>query len=100
MYHLSNLIGKIVTIKTIRGDELITMLSGINEEHTVLTLNNAKLVGISNNQVVLLPYLFTATTDSLYMEVKNCLIITETVHAAAEDYVQMIAEELETSQSV
>lgn len=93
MYHIPNLIGKVVTIKTARGDELVAVLAGINDEHTVLTLNNVKLVGLSNNQAVLLPYLFTATTESLFVETKNCFVITETLEDAAKDYLQMVAEQ-------
>ena len=96
MYHIPELIGKVVTIKTSRGDELVAVLAGINDEHTVLTLNNVKLVGISNNQAVLLPYLFTATTNSLFVETKNCFVITETLADAANDYLQLIAEQSDT----
>jgi hypothetical protein len=93
MYHLPELLGKVVTVKTNRGDELVATLAGINEEQTVVTLGNVRVVAISNGQVMLLPYIFTATAETLFVETKNIFAITETLSDAAADYTAMIKEE-------
>jgi hypothetical protein len=93
MYHLTDLIGKVVTIKNINGDELMALMAGVNEEKTVLTLQDVKLIAVSDNQVVLLPYMFTATTHTLFVETKNIFAITQTMEDAAADYQTLIAEE-------
>jgi hypothetical protein len=83
----------VVTVKTNRGDELVATLAGINEEQTVVTLGNVRVVAISNGQVMLLPYIFTATAETLFVETKNIFAITETLSDAAADYAAMIKEE-------
>jgi small nuclear ribonucleoprotein (snRNP)-like protein len=93
MYHLPELLGKVVTVKTNRGDELVASLTGLNEQHTVLTLSDVRVVAISDGQVMLLPYIFTATTDSLFVPVSSLFTVTETLADAASDYLAMIAEQ-------
>lgn len=92
MYHLPDLVGKVVTVKTNRGDELIATLMAINEENTVVTLKHAKLVAFSNNQTVLMPYIFTATAETLFVETRNIFAVTETLADAADDYLAMLAD--------
>lgn len=92
MYHLMDLLGKVVTVKNTRGDELVATLVGINEENTVVTLKHAKLVAFSNNQIVLMPYIFTATAETLFVETRNIFTVTETLADAADDYLAMLAD--------
>jgi cadmium resistance protein CadD (predicted permease) len=96
MYHLMDLIGKVVTVKNTRGDELIATLAGVNEEKTILTLHNVMQVAVSDNQTVLIPYLYTATAEVLFVSVTQVFVITATLQDAAADYLELVSEKTTT----
>ena len=93
MYNLQSLIGKVVTIKSHKGDEYVAKLAGFNDEGTILTVFNPKIVVISGDSVVLIPFALTAKCDEVFLHINQIFTILETMDTAAAEYESLIDEE-------
>jgi hypothetical protein len=64
LYNTQELLGKVVTLKTIKGDEIITKLIGFDEETDTMTLEYPKIVVVAGDTVALvMESLPTTVTD-------------------------------------
>lgn len=95
MYYINELLGKVVTLKTQKGEEFIGTLMGINEDKTVLTIKNPKIVVIAGQDVALVPFALTAETETVFMQADQLLTVMKTIETSANDYLDMITAEEE-----
>ena len=93
MYNLTKMMGKVVTIKSHKGDEIVTKLMGVNDEGTILTVFYPKLVVIADDSVVLIPFALTALTSEVYLHVNQIFAVMPTLETTAEEYLDLIEEE-------
>lgn len=93
MYDLMEMMGKVVTIKSHKGDEIVAKLMGMNDEGTILTVFYPKLVVIADDSVVLIPFALTALTSEVYLHVNQIFAVMPTLETTAEEYLELIEEE-------
>jgi len=99
MYYINDLLAKVVTIKTQKGEEFIGRLVGVDDNNTVITVTNPKIVVIAGQDVALVPFALTAKTETVFMQVDQLLTVLETMENAAEDYNNLIQAETELAES-
>lgn len=93
LYNLTELLGKVVTLKTTKGDEIIATLLGFDEETDTLTLEYPKIVVVAGDAVALAPFALTARADTIITEGKQFLAIMETLASTVADYNDLITEQ-------
>ena len=93
MYNLAELLGQVVTIKSHKGDEYVATLLGIDTDNNVLTVKRPKIVVIDQNSVALIPFALTAHADMVYLHTNQIFTVMQSLPGAAEDYLNLIAEE-------
>lgn len=95
MYYLDSFLGKVVTLKTQKGEEFIGKLLGFNDDKSVLTISNPKIVVIAGETVALVPFALTADSSTVFLQSDQLLTVMETLETSAEDYLDMIKSEEE-----
>lgn len=90
MYHLTNLVGKTVTIRSIKGDEYIAKLLGIDEDQGLLTVSNPMVVVVDADNVMLFPFALTAQADTVTLHGQQIFAVLETTTDAATDYQKVV----------
>lgn len=93
MYNLTSLLGKVVTIKSHKGDEYVAKLIGVDADNNILTVQNPKIVVIDNNTVALIPFALTAHASIVSLHTNQIFAVMESLPGAAEDYTALIEEE-------
>ncbi len=93
MYYINDLLGKVVTLTTQKGEEFIGTLMGVNDDKTVLTIMNPKIVVIAGQDVALVPFALTAETETVFMQADQLLTVMKTIETSANDYLDMIRAE-------
>jgi hypothetical protein len=93
MYYINDLLGKVVTLKTQKGEEFIGTLMGVDDDKTVLTIMNPKIVVIAGQDVALVPFALTAETETVFMQADQLLTVMKTIETSANDYLDMIRAE-------
>lgn len=93
MYNAIDLLGKVVTLKTIKGDEIISKLVGVDEETNTLTLEYPKIVVVAGDTVALAPFALTAKADYVIAETRQFLTVMESLESTVADYNELIAEQ-------
>lgn len=92
MYNLDTLLGKVVTVRSIDGSEIICKLLGVNEDKSVLTVGSPKVVVIDSNTVMMMPFALTSAQDTVYLNTQNVFAVMETMAETAKDYNAAILE--------
>ena len=93
LYNISELLGKVVTLKTTRGDEVIATLLGFDDATDTLTLEYPKVVVVAGDTVALAPFALTARADMIIAEAKHFLAVMETLASTVSDYNSLIEEQ-------
>ena len=93
MYNIASLVGKVITIKSHKNDEFVATLLGVNEEKTVLTVSDPKIVAIANDTVVLIPFALTAKAEEVHLHINQIFAVLETAPETAKEYGLLIEEE-------
>lgn len=93
MYYAQSFVGKIVTLRTSSGEEIITELLGVDPDNRLITVKNPRIVAVNNQEVVLMPYVITAGTLSVTIEGNSLISILETAENTAAEYQAMVSEE-------
>ncbi len=93
LYNITELLGKVVTLKTTRGDEVIATLLGFDETTDTLTLEYPKVVVVAGDTVALAPFALTARADTIITEAKHFLAVMETLASTVSDYKDLISEQ-------
>ena len=89
--NLENFIGKVVTIRSMSGNEFIATLLSVDDG--VINVDNPRTVIVNNGQVALVPFVLTAEASYVTLCTNQILTVLETLPETAKDYSQMIAEE-------
>jgi len=92
MYHISDLVGKTITIRSIKGDEYIAKLLGIDADQGLLTVAEPRVVVIDGDSVMLFPFALTAKTDTVTLQSTEIFAVLETMPEAAQDYDAVVAQ--------
>lgn len=92
MYHINSMIGKTVTIRSIKGDEYIATLTGVDPDQGLITVTEPRVVVVDDNNVLLYPFALTAECTTVTLLCQEIFAILETLPAAAEDYQAVVAE--------
>lgn len=98
MQFIKEQLGKVVTIKSVTGDEYVGLLAGLDDDNTIITVNNPKQVIINQDSVVLIPYLLTAPAKVVIFNLSNIMSVNETLESTAEDYRDLVKTEEEVLQ--
>lgn len=93
MYNVIEMLGKVITLKTIKGDEVIAKLVGVDEETHTLTLEYPKIVVVAGDTVALAPFALTAKADYIITETKQFLAVMESLESTVVDYNELITEQ-------
>lgn len=100
MYNTMELLGKVVTLKTIKGDEIIARLIGVDEETNTLTLEYPKIVVVAGDTVALAPFALTSKADMIITEAKQYLAIMESLESTVNDYNDLVEEQKQLEKEV
>lgn len=92
MYHISNLIGKTITIRSIKGDEYIAKLLGVDPDLGLLTVSEPRVVVVDADTVMLFPFALTARTDTVTLHTAEVFAVLETMPEAATDYAEVVSQ--------
>ena len=93
MYNVVDFIGKVITIRTNNGQELICKLLGTDEDKKYLTVDRPKVVYVNQEDVVLLPFLLTSPSQELILSTREIFTIAESLDITAKDHNEMIVQE-------
>jgi hypothetical protein len=93
LYNTQELLGKVVTLKTTKGDEIITKLIGFDEDTDTMTLEYPKIVVVAGDTVALAPFALTAKADIIISEGKQFLAVMESLPTTVTDYEELIADQ-------
>lgn len=94
MYNINEMIGKIITIRTNNGQEIICKLNGVDEDKKFLTVDRPKVVFVNQEDVVLLPFLLTSPSQELILSTKEIFTVAKSLELTANDYKDMIKQEI------
>jgi small nuclear ribonucleoprotein (snRNP)-like protein len=94
MYDIEELAGKIVTIKTITGDELIATLASVDSDNKMLTLKDPMAVLINGPDVIIGPVCFSAKAEMITVRMDSLLFVTKTLPESASDYTGILKDRL------
>ncbi len=93
MYNTIELLNKVITLKTVKGDEIIARLIGVDEETHTLTLAYPKIVVVAGDTVALAPFALTAKADIIITETKQYIAVMESLESTVSDYNDLIEEQ-------
>ena len=90
--HLQGLVGKVVTIRSISGEEYIATLKHLYSEPMCAHVTDPKVIVIDNDHVVLLPFALTADAKDVYISMNNIFSVMETYEQTAKDYLDTVTD--------
>lgn len=93
LYNVPELLSKVVTLKTTRGDEIIAKLLGFDDETDTLTLEYPKIVVVAGDTVALAPFALTSSANMIVTETKHFLAVMQTLESTESDYNSLISEQ-------
>ena len=91
-------LGKVVSVKTTAGIEIIALLLGFDEKKLTLTLQNPQLVVVTaqveeENSVAVVPYTLTSHSKEIFILREQYLSVGPSgAGESAEDYTRFIAD--------
>jgi len=87
MKSTEELVGEIVTIRTIVGEELMGKLEGLALNKTILELHGLRVVTLdAGGQIMMLPYTLTGQDDIIGLPTRHVLSIVQSMTDAAEGF--------------
>ena len=87
MISTKELVGEIVTIRTIVGEELMGKLAALASNNTILELHGLRVVTLdSNGQVIMLPYTLTGNDEIIGLPTRHILSIVKSMPDAADGF--------------
>ncbi len=93
---LKKLIGKVVTIKTLTGLEIIGKMISTNDDNDLIVLTHPRMVVLGNsgnnedNSIAVVPFTFTSKTEQISFTIDKVLCVNETIEESAEDYLKIV----------
>ena len=92
---LEELAGKIVTVKTITGEEIIAKLASVDTDNGFITLQNPQSVLINGGEVIIAPVCFSAQCEMVTVRLSSTLFVTKTLKESANDYLEILDDRKE-----
>jgi hypothetical protein len=89
MFHINDLLGKVVTIRSIAGNEFLGVLQAWNPEKGVLTVQKPLTVALDQDQVVLVPFAVTSS-DPLVFFPSAGMVVMSTQTDVANTYLEHV----------
>ena len=89
MYNAKELVGKVVTIKLTSGIEIIGLLLALNEKNNMLNLKDPNTVVIFEDEVAVIPFMYTGSTDEVIMSLDQVLTVVRTNEKSESDYLKL-----------
>ena len=87
MKSTEDLVGEIVTVRTIVGEELIGKLVGLASNKTILELHGLRVVTLDpDGQIMMLPYTLTGEDDIIGLPTRHVLSIMASMDDAAKGF--------------
>jgi|TARA_B100001093_G_scaffold36602_2_gene31396 small nuclear ribonucleoprotein (snRNP)-like protein len=83
-------LGKVVTVKTTAGIELIATLTGYDEKKFTLTLDKPRLVVITEDEVAVVPYTFTSKSEEVFILREQYLSVDSALENSSTDYLELV----------
>ena len=83
-------LGKVVSVKTTAGIELIATLTGFDEDNHTLTLHKARLVVITDEEVAVVPYTFTSISEDIFILREQYLSVDSALENSSTDYLELV----------
>jgi small nuclear ribonucleoprotein (snRNP)-like protein len=83
-------LGKVVTVKTTAGIELIATLTGYDEKKFTLTLDKPRLVVITEDEVAVVPYTFTSKSEEVLILREQYLSVDSALENSSTDYLELV----------
>ena len=89
MYNAKELVGKVVTIKLTSGVEIIGLLLALNEKNNMLNLKDPNTVVIFEDEVAVIPFMYTGTTQEVIMSLDQVLTVVKSNEKSETDYLKL-----------
>ena len=89
MYNAKELVGKVVTIKLTSGVEIIGLLLALNEKNNMLNLKDPNTVVIFEDEVAVIPFMYTGSTDEVIMSLDQVLTVVRTNEKSESNYLKL-----------
>ncbi len=83
-------LGKVVSVKTTAGIELIATLTGYDEKKFTLTLDKPRLVVITEDEVAVVPYTFTSKSEEVFILREQYLSVDSALENSSTDYLELV----------
>jgi len=88
MYNAKELVGKVVTVKLTSGVEVIGFLLALNEKSNMLNLKNPNTVVIYDDEIAVIPFMYTGTTQEVIMSLDQVLTVVKSNEKSETDYLK------------
>ena len=93
MKSTEDLVGEIVTVRTIVGEELMGKLEGLAQNKTILELHGLRVVTLDpDGQIMMLPYTLTGQDEVIGLPTRHVLSIVQSTTEASEGFKEDIDE--------
>ena len=89
MYNAKELVGKVVTVKLTSGVEVIGFLLALNEKSNMLNLKNPNTVVIYDDEIAVIPFMYTGTTQEVIMSLDQVLTVVKSNEKSENDYLKL-----------
>lgn len=94
-----DLVGEVVTIRTIVGEELMAKLTSVTTNGNILEVEAVQVVSLGENgEIVMIPYTLTGNDDVIQLPVRHVLSITNSMPEAAESFLENNQPETEEAE--
>jgi hypothetical protein len=95
-----DLIGEVVTIRTIVGEELMGKLTDVVTNGNILEVDRAQVVSLGEDgQIIMIPYTLTGDDDTIHLPVRHILSITKSMPEAAESFLESANIDTDTDET-
>ena len=89
---LTESLGKVVSVKTTAGIELIATLKGFDEKSLTLTLQKPRLVVVSEDSIAVVPYTFTSKSNEVFILREQYLSVDAALENSSTDYLKLLED--------
>ena len=84
---MEDLVGNIVTIRTVTGEEIIAKMLAYNPKNGIMDVDNPLVVLLDQDgSVMTVPYSLTGVNDKVSFSTRNVFSVTVSTEVSAQDY--------------
>lgn len=85
-------LGTVITVKFTNGIEVISRIVGLSDNSSAIYLNKPRVVVVKENELALVPYLFTGDDSEVPIEVTSIQTLVATLQPSAAEYETIVGE--------